>query len=240
MKSLPPFRGVFVDLKTIHTYIGNYLHYSVCGTPKGVTNVIREPETGIDILTLRFNKTFLVIVRASNEDRDWVTNFDVFGIIRKAKKVYPYGDPRKTKVRFHKGYINGYLAIREKVLEAFKQSGCCEACVIGYSMGGGIAPIITLDLQFNFDLKEDEIGCGFSGPRTMNRFGVNSFNKRVPLSIRYKYGNDLVTKLPPPILGFRHAGIIYFHTGPKEYWWKISLIDHAGYSKIQELAKSYS
>ncbi|MFZ4617904.1 MAG: lipase family protein, partial [Rectinemataceae bacterium] len=42
-------------------------------------------------------------------------------------------------------------------------------------------------------------------PRVGNKAFMESFNRRVPHTFRYRYANDLVTHLPPAVFGFRHV-----------------------------------
>ncbi|HPP68988.1 MAG TPA: hypothetical protein PLU77_07910, partial [Clostridiales bacterium] len=44
-------------------------------------------------------------------------------------------------------------------------------------------------------------------PRVGNLAFIRSYNKRVFKTFRAENGNDIVTKLPPAIFGYRHAGI---------------------------------
>ena len=204
-------------------------------------SVFRDDKTGIEGYTKIDNGIFIVVVKASNEDIDWVTDFSIWDLNKFWKglrKYYPYGDPKNTKVRIHQGFAKGYMVVRESIHEAFKKSNCSYVFVTGYSMGGGVAPIVALDLQYNFNLSEDKVSCGFCGPRCFNKAGVESFNKRVPKSIFFKYGNDIVTKLPPPMLGFKHAGILKLQFGNKERWWKMSIKDHADFNElVKEIEK---
>lgn len=202
---------------------------------KDVFSTFRDDKTGIEGYTKIDEGIFIIVAKASNEDVDWITDFKIWDLRKFWKglrKYYPYGNPKDTKVRIHQGFAKGYLSVRESIHQAFRDSKCEYVFVTGYSMGGGIAPIIALDLQYNFNLAEDKICCSFDGPRCFNKAGVESFNRRVPNSVFLKYGNDIVTKLPPPILGFKHAGIKKLQFGTEEKWYKMSVKDHAAFNAL--------
>ena len=72
-----------------------------------------------------------------------------------------------------------------------------------------------------------DVSCvSFASPRPGNRAFSESFNRRVPDCYRFKYGDDIVTKLPPPFFCYKHVGK-FFQLG-KSKWWKIfgSIADH--------------
>lgn len=224
-------------MKMIHYYTSKYFVPSVMGLRnKNLYNArFKDEKTGVDGYCIKHDNIFVVLFSASNEDKDWITNFTfwkmgsfIWKLLK--RKIYPYGDPKNTKVRIHGGFAEGYLSVKPVIQKAFKESGCEYIIVLGYSMGGGLAPICALDLQYNNDLSFEKIGCGHSGPKVFNKEGKRSYDLRVPCTARYKYGNDIVTKVPPFIDNY-HVGE-YYHIGPKEKWWKLSFKDHAGYKEI--------
>lgn len=234
-----------MDKKQVHKLVGDYLIMSVSnGATYGneFYTSFRDNESGIEGFTKKLDNVFLLIFKATNESKDWITDLSAWDFKRLlvgffGKKSYPYGDPSDTKIRIHDAYVKGYLKVKKEIQDAYIASGCNEICVIGYSMGAGLAPIAALDLQYNNNLAEDKIGCGIGdGPRVFNKAGADSFNRRVPNACRYKYGNDLVAKVPPAIFGFRHVGE-YHHLGPKEHWFQFSVLDHACYSMVAQYAK---
>ncbi len=177
--------------------------------------------SGANGFTAVYNaEIFVVAFDSSDNARDWRSNF------KYQQKIMPYAESATSKVRMHGAYAEGWMRLRDEIHRAFTRSRCKQVLVCGYSMGGGMAPICALDLQFTFQLAEDAIKCIIGdGPRVFNKAGKVSYNRRVPNTIRLKWGNDIVTKLPPPWFGFYHIGK-ELHFGPAAHWWKFSFLDH--------------
>lgn len=73
-------------------------------------------------------------------------------------------------------------------------------------MAPALAVLCAVDLQYNFPSKDCEVilfGC----PRVGNRAFQRSYNQRVFKTLRVENGNDIVTKIPLALWGFRHVGI---------------------------------
>jgi hypothetical protein len=185
-----------------------------------------DPVTCVNGMTGIIDGTFILTFDASTNKQDWLTDFFFF------KKVMPYAGHESSPVRMHGGYAKGWMAVRDQVHALFLESEMKKVLVCGYSMGGGLAPIGALDLQYTYELEQDAIKCiAADGPRVMNKAGMDSYNRRVPNTIRSKYGNDVATKVPPPIFGFWHVAKQY-HAGSKEHWWQMSVKDHMNYDKL--------
>ena len=59
-------------------------------------------------------------------------------------------------------------------------------------------------------------------PKVGNVEFKKSFTKRIPNSLRYVYGGDIITMMPPQITGYVHIND-EIHLGPKK---KLSFKDH--------------
>ena len=80
----------------------------------------------------------------------------------------------------------------------------------GHSLGGALATLCALDVQYNFPDKQ--VSCyTFGSPKVGNSYFKDSFNKRVPQTYRFVNSADTVPALPPG--GFEHVGI-FQHIGP--------------------------
>ena len=139
------------------------------------------------------------------------------------QKKYPYSGT--TDIKMHGRYADAYLAVRDEIHTAYKSTKCSQVLCMGFSMGFGMANICALDMQYNFNLTVDKIGCSGSGPRVFNEAGQISYDKRVPLTIRYRYGNDVVSVIPFECMGFRSVGE-YYHFGKEERWYRTNIFDH--------------
>jgi len=176
----------------------------------------RDDASGIDVY-IRNDSTArrtVIVPWGSTEGADWRTNFS-FLLKRWAKHPLARED---SKIRVHGGYVTGWMRIRDAVLSAV---GYEDVLVTGYSMGAGMAEIIAVDVACN--RPNARLHCvSFDGPKVWNRAGAASFARRVPMSTRVMYGNDVVAKVPP----FYWGGAIQRHVGPERRWWRLSIRDH--------------
>jgi len=150
----------------------------------------------------------------SNEFWDWVHNF-MFRL-----RETPYcGTNRKLKV--HSGFYQSYLEARGVVHSYVKDFG--KVVIFGHSLGGAIATLCAVDIQYNFP--EKEIGYfSIGSPRVGNRVFAESFNGRLPDAVRCVNGNDVVTKIPFGSMGFSHVANLK-HIGDRK--WYPSVRDHS-------------
>lgn len=146
-----------------------------------------------------------IVFRGTDSKSEWASNLRFCG-----KKV-PYGN-YESAIRVHTGFIDTYNCdeVRKKIHSLIPEAPC-RIIVTGHSRGAALAVLCAVDLQYNFPGKNVEaylFGC----PRVGNRAFSLSYNKRVSKTLRIENGNDIVTKLPPAIFGFRHVGA-RLHTG---------------------------
>ena len=143
--------------------------------------------------------TITIVFRGTDSPDEWRSNLLFF------KKVIPYNN-RNSAIRVHSGFINAYKneKVRDKIHSLIPKE-TCRIIVAGHSRGAALAVLCAVDLQYNFPDKSVEaylFGC----PRVGNRAFAKSYNKRVFKTLRIENGNDIVTKLPPAVFGFRHVG----------------------------------
>ncbi len=95
----------------------------------------------------------------------------------------------------------------------------------GHSYGAALA--VTLrrrPRRYHYPCLDYEVllfGC----PRVGNRAFRKSYNKRVFKTLRVENGNDIVTKVPPALWGFRHVGV-KIHVGAPRLPGVVSLNQH--------------
>jgi len=185
-----------------------------------------DPKSGVDVF-IRHKDGYTIVEAFYTEgvwpSIDWRTNFRF--LFTKWKR--PDCARPDSKIKVHGGYFNGWAAIRERVLTAVDGD---KVLVCGLSMGGGLASIIAVDIQYNKN--PPELYCfDFDGPKVWNKAGRDSFNKRVPNAYKIKNGNDIVTKVPP---GYYYAGK-KIHIGSPEHWWKFSIVDHNYFRNYKQI-----
>jgi hypothetical protein len=169
--------------------------------------------------TAQYKDAFVVAFQGSDSDIDWFkVNFRIW------HKVVPY-NRIKRNIKIHEGFISAYMSIREELLKSRKNSGLKKVYCFGHSLGGAMATLASLDIQYNSP--DSEIGVvTFGSPRVGNYAFRRSFNHRVPNYLRYVFGNDTVPYIPPAFFGFSHVGQLK-KIGPKRHWWKFwKISDH--------------
>lgn len=148
--------------------------------------------------------TAWIVFRSTDSTENWIVNF-VF-----AKKSIAYAN-QASKIRVHLGFLADYIGYARGFIHAWlaDHPEVKNVFAAGHSLGGALATLCAVDLQYNFGdrfTSQDSVECvTFGSPRVGNQAFVESFNRRVPQTFRYRYANDLVTHLPPVAFGFRHV-----------------------------------
>ena len=111
-----------------------------------------------------------------------------------------------NKIRLHNGFLLKYLAIKDEIIsnlkEIIKKNDINEISFNGYSAGGAIANIASLDMSYIF--KNLNIKCiTFGSPRVGNIHFIKTYNEKIVNSIRIINKNDIIPLVPPPII-YRH------------------------------------
>lgn len=152
-----------------------------------------------------YGNTFVIGFRGSEETGlwDWITD------LKFIQQVYPYGEKKDSKVRVHFGFISAYKSVREAIHNEVKKTPHSRIICTGHSLGGALATLCALDIQYNFPDKE--VSCyTYGSPKVGNSRFVESFNRRVPNTFRFVNSADSVPKLPPG--RYEHVGVLY-HIG---------------------------
>lgn len=156
----------------------------------------------------------------------WITNF-LFSL--KPWKVPPFAR-KGSKVKYHSGYLNAWMRLRDEVtqfikilIERKKDLGYEKLIVSGASQGGALSPMVALDLAYNLHIPYCNVFVtDFFGPKAYNKYAKESIEKRIDLIHKIRFGNDIVSKIPP----FYHSVGLDIHIGPLETPYTFSPIDH--------------
>lgn len=157
-------------------------------------------DTQVAILNQLDSDRLYIVFRGSDKSIDWMNNFQL------RQQVYPYSDDN-TEVKFHQGFMSAYFAVRKDLLKAMDTFTGQHVIVTGHSLGGALAIIAALDIQYNLGAKRDlsfEVYT-FGAPRVGNEAMVESYNRRIPKSYRFVYGWDIVTRIPRTWQGYAHV-----------------------------------
>ena len=196
---------------------------------------ISETDTQVALLEDSDTQCGYVVFRGSNADRDWWTNLDFAqwsavtdAVLDNKQLDYPaiYGES-SSGVKMHTGFTKAYLAVRSQLHSMIKRSEVTHWIVTGHSLGGALAKLCAVDLQYNFSPAVSVEVYTFGAPRVGNRAFADSYNRRVPSTWRFVNGNDVVSGLPRRWQNYRHVDTrIRFKVG---FSWRIisgSLQDH--------------
>lgn len=211
----------------------------------------RSTDTQGAILLEATTSSIYIIFRGSEKRIDWDTNFNFEQqvieeqqviieqeIVQPQEQVYPYAGQSRSGAKMHKGFVNAYLSVRDRIHEYLKNNPVSNVTVTGHSLGGAIASLCAVDIQYNFGNKVNIDIYTFGAPRVGNDGFRESFNQRVPNSFRFVYGMDIVPALPRPWQGYRHVDTEY-RLGPR---FSLNFItqrfrDHAIAKYVEELKK---
>lgn len=159
-----------------------------------------------------------IVFRGSETDMDWDTNFDFKqevvefkreviqeGIVQNREQVYPYEGESTSGAKMHRGFVTAYFSVRDRLHEYVSRYPVAKVIATGHSLGGALATLCAVDLQYNFSPKITIESYTFGAPRVGNSGFAESFNRRVPNSYRIVNGMDIVPALPRPWQGYRHV-----------------------------------
>ncbi len=164
-----------------------------------------------------YDNTFVIAFRGSEETgiADWITD------LKFIQQVYPYEKSRNKKVKVHAGFISAYKSVRDAVLDAAKKTPHRRIVCTGHSLGGALATLAALDIQYN--LPDKEVRCyTYGSPKVGNADFVKSYNKRVPQTFRIVNSSDAVPNFPAG--GYQHVGQL-FHVGQQAKAQVIGMVD---------------
>lgn len=158
-----------------------------------------------------------IVFRGSEKKLDWETNFNFRQIqfefqqqviqdkiVDKKTQVYPYAGSSSSGALMHCGFTTAYDSVREDIHKTLRESGIKTVIVTGHSLGGALATLCAVDIQFNFPEIAVEVYT-FGAPRVGNTGFRDSFDRRVPNSYRFVNGMDIVPALPRYWQGYRHV-----------------------------------
>ena len=193
------------------------------------TEVIDDRVTGVQCFIRRRGETLIFAFRGSDSKKDWQTNLAF------RQKAIPYGQ-QSSKIRVHSGFVDAYKAPQIRLrLQGLILPGVKRIAICGHSLGAALAVLCAADMQASFPDRQVEVilfGC----PRVGNRAFRDMYDRRVPKTLRVENGNDIVTKIPLAIMGYRHVGVP-LRIGTRRLPGIISFEQHRPENYCRELVK---
>ena len=126
---------------------------------------------------------------------NWIMNF-VFPLYK-----IPYGNT-KSPIRIHSGFLAGYMSIRNEVHNIVRQDKTSTRFIFcGHSLGGALARIAAVDVQYNFHRHIHVYTAG--SPNVGNDEFEKSFEGRIEHSHYYTTKGDPVPTMPPQWTGYK-------------------------------------
>jgi predicted lipase len=190
---------------------------------------IPSSDTQMAILNDRAANTVILVFRGSSDSKDWETNLElgqsqftwttaekqeyreqVVAVKQEVAEnrdlIYPEAYAQSTRpVTMHAGFMNAYLSVRNTI-HGYLRNGAFSRCIVtGHSLGGALATLCSIDVQYNFGQHLAVEVYTFGAPKVGNAAFVESYNRRVPDSWRFVYGWDAVVGLPRWWQGYRHV-----------------------------------
>jgi predicted lipase len=149
----------------------------------------------------------VIAFTGSNSEADWVNN------LRYLRVPYPEVTQNEA-INVHYGFYTAYLSVRTLMHETVESKQPDKVIVTGHSLGGGLATLCVLDIQYNFfpenpDHPEQVVAYTFGSPKVGNQAFVDSYNRRVPGTFRIVNGGDGVPWLPRSWQGYEHVDTLY-------------------------------
>ncbi|MGP1386014.1 MAG: lipase family protein [Thainema sp.] len=215
--------------------------------------LIAESSTDTQLAILTVGTDSTIVFRGSESSADWETNlgtdlgqttFDENVIQEEIvaedaqELVYPYEEKSSSGAKMHKGFIRAYFSVRDRIHDYIRNQELTRITITGHSLGGALATLCAVDIQYNFSDTISQIEAyTYGAPKVGNDGFRDSFNRRVPDSYRFVNGMDLVPALPRWWQGnYRHVDE-EVRIGPRFSWNFVSarFKDHEIAEYIEEL-----
>jgi predicted lipase len=178
--------------------------------------LISEPKTDTQCAILSEETAATLVFRGSESSQDWETDFNTtlertqFDqkvvrelIVEPQEKTYPYAGPSSSGALMHRGFVAAYFAVRDQIHDYIRNNAVSSVVATGHSLGGALANLCAVDIQYNFSDKVTVEAYTYGAPKVGNDGFRNSYNERVPNSYRIVHGMDIVPELPRWWQGYR-------------------------------------
>ena len=152
-----------------------------------------------------------VLFEKSNGVEDWENNLDFFAVVHTAlvnndRMVAMAYANSEERWYCHGGFMRVWKSILPYIEGALLDLSVRRIISVGYSHGAAISLLCHEYLWYNRpDLRGSVFGFGFGCPRVIYGY-VPRENERWADFYVIRNIDDLITHLPPRVLGYRHVG----------------------------------
>lgn len=175
---------------------------------QGQPVLLSDAKTDAQCALLQEGSHLMIIFRGSESSIDWNMNFDTKQervefdqevikeeIAAKREQIYPYESGKDSGALMHSGFAQAYLSVRSQIHDYLKTHEITSVGLTGHSLGGALATLGAVDVQYNFNQMAIEVYT-FGAPKVGNKQFSESFNRRVSNSFQIVHGMDIVPALP--------------------------------------------
>lgn len=169
-----------------------------------------EVENDASFAAIGMGSTLCLLFQWSCGAVDWKNNLDF--------PALPYRD-MPHRFLCHRGFLRVWKSAEPYIDEILRGSDARKITVAGYSHGGALAMLCHEYVWFTRPhLREGLTGVGFGAPRVLWRLPGTLWPKeRWERFTVVRNADDIVTHLPPALLGYRHTGNLLTVGKPGRY-----------------------
>lgn len=152
-----------------------------------------------DVAIERIGDTLYIYLECSDGGDDWRNNIDF------PSRAYAHADG--TTWRAHRGFLKVWGELEEYVAPLVADEKIGHIVTVGYSHGGALATLCHEYIWYHRpDLRERIEGYGFGAPRVIwGVYGQDILSRWQRFTV-IRNIDDIVTHLPPRLLGYTHVG----------------------------------
>ena len=162
-------------------------------------SVTGESKNSAQAILVEHQDYFCLAFRGTDQLSDWLDNINV--VTEKAL----FGE-------FHRGFLESFEDVWKELSPKYKELNSKKErrlFLTGHSLGGAVATVAAAKL-IHEDIPFTAVYT-FGQPRSMTTATAREFNGKAKSKFfRFQNNNDLVTRTPAWLMGYRHVGI-YVH-----------------------------
>lgn len=209
-----------------HGNLNNLLFFTNTAYFKNSEFIHRNEKTDTQFVFKKVDNNYFISFAGTESFKDIFTDTNI------DKMCVAYNNTN-SNIHVHEGFYKAYLSVRESIHDLIMNhlQDDDRFFISGHSLGGALALLCSLDIQYNYGADREIFTVTLGQPRTGNQAFKNSTNRRLKNYYRFVNGDDVVPKVPK--LGYAHAGELV-PIGEK-HWYKVfSIEDHlmANYLRI--------
>jgi len=165
-------------------------------------------ETDTEYKVKRENEILYITFQGNKSKTDWLMSFAFWPMYKNMREPW----------FVHAGFRKKYHSIRDDLLRLVQEEAASAVWLTGVSGGVPMAALAMEDINYHFNDDIVAFGDGYAGPRFLWLPTQRIANRWEDFTLHH-VGNDAVTKAPPSIFGYRHAGYIKQYGERKPFRW---------------------